>query len=223
MRNNDMNINELNERIITTSNISNLTSFHILIMRFIMFIIILWSCIYIYIDKKGLDITLFCKGKLHDLNLKHEGRFSAFTVWCWALQGIYFFLTLICSINQTLIEFHYKQLFQLPKIIIFITWVTFEISFSMSFLVTIVVTFVLIPSGIKKGINNDGMFKFFPLLFHNANVLFMVLELLTNKLQFSFDHYPFILLFGCSYCIFSWYFFYCRRVFLYFFLDYDGK
>ena len=188
-----------------------------------MLIIISSSCFYIYIDKGGLDISLPTRGVVHDINLKHEGRFTAFTVWCWTLQGIYFFLSLLCSINHLLKEFNYNQIFQLPKIIIFMTRVLFEISFSMSFLVTIIVTFVLIPSGIKKGIKSiDGMFKFFPLLFHNANVLFMVLELLTNKLQFSLDHYPFVLLYGCSYCIFSWYFFNCRKVFMYFFLDFDG-
>lgn len=219
---NDMNIDELNEGIIATSNISYLTSFHVLIMRFIMLIIISWSCLYIYIDSKGLDISLYTRGTVHDINLKHSGRFAAFTVWCWALQGIYFGLSFFCSLNQSLIELNDRPLLQLPKIIIFIAYVVFEISFAMSFLVTIVVTFVLIPSGIKKGINNDGMFKFFPLLFHNANVLFMVLELLTNKLKFSLNHYPFVLLYGCSYCIFSWYFFSCRKVFMYFFLDYDG-
>jgi hypothetical protein len=187
-----------------------------------MFILIFWSCLYIYLDKKGLDISLLTRGKVHDINLKPEGRFTAFTVWCWALQGIYFFFAILSSINHILVEYNQKPIFDIQKEILFITWVTFEISFAMSFLVTIVVTFVLIPSGIKKGINNDGMFKFFPLLFHNANVAFMVYEILTNKLKFSMNHFPFVLLYGCAYSIFSWYFFHCRKVFLYFFLDYDA-
>lgn len=218
----DLNTNELDINMVTHSNSSYLTPTHMFISRVIMFFIISWSCLYIYFDRKGLDISLFTRGKVHDITLKHEGRFTAFTVWCWTLQGVYFFFAIISSINHILVEYHQKPIFEMHNEILFITWVIFEISFSMSFLVTIVVTFVLIPSGIKKGISNDGMFKFFPLLFHNANVAFMVWEILTNKFKFSMNHFPFVLLYGCAYSIFSWYFFYCRKVFLYFFLDYDA-
>lgn len=148
-------------------------------------------------------------------------RFTAFTVWCWFLQGVYFFLSLLCSFNEVLKQYNHQPIYHIPNELLFITWIVFEISFSMSFLVTIVVTFVLIPGGIKKGVSVDGMFKFFPLLFHNANVVFMVYEIFSNKLTFSINHFPFVLLFGCAYSAFSWWFFASRKVFLYFFLDYD--
>jgi len=221
---NDMHINDINVDIIATSNIASISLTSIFISRLIVFLIILWSCITIYVDKKGLDIKLPTRGIIHDVNLKHEGRFTAFTVWCWTLQGIYFFLSIISSINKILVAYNHHPIPIFDnQLLLFITWVIFEISFSMSFLVTIVVTFVLIPGGIKRGINNDGMFKFFPLLFHNANVFFMVTEILTNNMKFSINHFPFVLLYGCAYSMFSWWFFHSRKCFLYFFLDYDGN
>ena len=49
------------------------------------------------------------------------------------------------------------------------------------------------------------MFRWPPLIMHNANVVFMGLELFLNGMRFVAYHVVFVLLFGCAYVVFAWY------------------
>lgn len=74
----------------------------------------------------------------------------------------------------------------------------------MAYLVSVVVTFVLIPGGKQQGLPTANFFKVLPLLMHNANVVFMALELVLNRIPFCAMHFPFVLIYGSAYVIFSW-------------------
>jgi len=101
-----------------------------------------------------------------------------------------------------------------------IIWILFEISFPIAFLVSLVVTYVLIPSGKKSGVPVHVFFHLVPLLMHNANVLFMMIEFNYNSIPFNFHHFTFMLLYALAYVFFSWIWFQYKGIFYYFFLDY---
>ena len=119
--------------------------------------------------------------------------FYAFTVWCWTLQGCYFAMSIAISMGL-------DNLYLAEATLIF-----FELSLSFALLVTVVVSFVLIPGGLKNKHNMSQMFSTRPLLMHNANVLFMTVELVNSKIKFNLKHFPFAILFGLAYVVFSWY------------------
>jgi len=126
-------------------------------------------------------------------------------------------LASLCSYDFLFVRSH------VPPVFFQVTVVIYEISFSMAFLVTIVVTFVLIPFGKAKGAPIDVFFKVPALIMHNMNVIFMVIETITSKLTFHSMHLPYVILFGCSYVVFSWIWYQIKGVFYYFFLDYERE
>ena len=81
-------------------------------------------------------------------------------------------------------------------------------------------TFVLIPFAKSAKLPIDNFFVIVPLLMHNANIIFMALEVVVNEIPFSIWHLPFILLYGTAYCIFSWIWNHYHGYYFYFFLDY---
>jgi hypothetical protein len=139
-----------------------------------------------------------------------------FTVWCWSLQGIYFAAAVYLGLAHIL---HWS----VHPVVLTATPILYEISFATAYLVTFLVTYVLIPGTIRRGVNPTTFFKFFPLLMHNANALFMMTELLLNDIPFRFSHFPYIVFFGQAYVIFSWHVYRRIGVFYYFFLDYELK
>ncbi|KAI8893760.1 hypothetical protein BC833DRAFT_607341 [Globomyces pollinis-pini] len=136
--------------------------------------------------------------------------FATFTVWSWNLQGIYFLSTLYLHLNN-----------QPSSIIIQTTAILFEVCFAVAMLVTIVVTFILIPVGMKRGQNVQGMFKPQSLIMHNLNMIFMVMELIWNQIQIDLTHLPFVILYGLTYVVFAWIYANIRGYFFYFFLNYN--
>lgn len=104
-----------------------------------------------------------------------------------------------------------------------IAWISYEISFPISFLVSMVVTYVLIPTAKKSELPVHAFFKPLPLIMHNANVLFMSIEFMTNQLPFNFWHFPFLVFYGMIYIVFSWIWHHYRGIYYYFFLDYERK
>lgn len=107
-----------------------------------------------------------------------------------------------------------------PQWLLNATWVLFEIGFPMSFVVSSMVSFVLIPFAKKAGLPTDNFYILVPLLMHNANILFMAIELVVNRVPFAIWHFPFILLYGTSYAVFSWVWNHYHGYYFYFFLDY---
>jgi hypothetical protein len=105
----------------------------------------------------------------------------------------------------------------------FVTWVLFEVSFPVGFVVSSIVTFVLIPHAKRTDMPTDNFFVIIPILMHNVNIVFMALEIIVNRIPFSLWHFPFILLYGICYGVFSWVFYHYYGFYHYFFLNYDRK
>eukprot|EP01038_Epipyxis_sp_PR26KG_P004484 gene4484-6338_t len=105
--------------------------------------------------------------------------------------------------------------------ILTIGWILFEVSYAMALLVSTVVNFVLIPETLKNKASVAHFFTPLGILMHNANVIFMTFELVVGRVPFSTWHFPFILLYGSSYAVFSWIWNYYKDVFYYFFMDYN--
>lgn len=138
------------------------------------------------------------------------------------MQGLYFSLTAYCS------YVYYMQQrgdsnSQLPSpssTMLCVCWVLFEVCFSIAYIVSTIVSFVLIPTAKRNNMPTANFFRPMPLLMHNCNVLFMVIELLINKFSFSGWHFPFMLFFGMAYSMFSWVWHFHHGFYYYFFLDY---
>jgi hypothetical protein len=167
------------------------------------------------------------------MSFNNTERFTAFTVWAWVVQAVYFAAVVLLHLER----FSYERRKQADghgdkktqvaasstyrTVLCRVSWVAFEVAFAMALLVSVVVTYVLIPGMKMKGIPRDVFFQFFPLLFHNANIVFMGVEILLNKIPFSLWHFPFIVILGLLYVVFSWYWVEVSGVFYYFFLDYS--
>ena len=189
------------------------SSQHLAMIR-VSFAAVIFSTLYAAInDTKGLEITVsLSSGGFKSVNLKRFERLSTFTMWCWTLQGVYFLMTSLSPVfpPDTLESIHVHR----------ICWVLFEINFALAYMVTFLVTFVLIPGAISKKIPHK-FFDLTPILCHNANALFMGVEISLNQLSMPFSHIAFIQLFGLTYVIFAWKLHQSKGIFYYFFLDYD--
>jgi hypothetical protein len=110
-----------------------------------------------------------------------------------------------------------------PEAILHITRILFEISFPVAFMVSTVVTFVLIPHAKRAKLPLDSFFVLIPLLMHNANIVFMALEIIINKIPFAVWHFPFVVLYGASYAVFSWFWKHYKGYYFYYFMDYTRE
>jgi hypothetical protein len=142
-----------------------------------------------------------------------------FTVWSWILQGFYFVGVTICS-GIDLTSGSDQNIFTVDRVILNTIKVCYEISFPVAFIVSLIVSFILIPAAKRLTGSVDSFFAPMALLFHNANVVFMVFEMIFNKIPLHLWHLPFILIYGMSYSIFAWYWHWKRGFYYYFFLDY---
>lgn len=212
----DLGFTTLELTDITTSEF--VSSNVLLLIRFIFALVINGSLFHIVTDKNALEITVsLSTGGLKTVKLLGFDRLSTFTLWCWTLQGVYF--TLACCCSLSLSPSSLSSSFP-ETLLLNVTWVLFEISLALAYLVTFLVTFVLIPAAEAKEIPH----KFFtpmPVLCHNANAVFMAVDLLLNRLPMPFPHIAFIQLFGLAYVLFAWRLHAKRGIFFYFFLDYD--
>jgi hypothetical protein len=110
-----------------------------------------------------------------------------------------------------------------PEIVLQATRILFEISFPVAFMVSTVVTYVLIPHAKKAKMPLDNFFVLVPLLMHNANIVFMATEIIINKIPFAIWHFPFVVLYGASYAVFSWFWKYYKGYYFYYFMDYTRE
>lgn len=195
---------------------SSLSPQYLLYCRACFLVVALYLGIFVYFDKP-LNLTCHFEGQTKKVIIQGPERFATFTLWCWTIQIIYFFFATLTSI-----DFLFKSSF-MSQLLLRATWVLYELCFSTAYLVTVVVTFVLIPGGKAKGIPVDVFFKTAALCIHNLNVIFILTETLLNKLEFEWSHFPFIILFGCAYVMFSWFWIYTKGYVFYFFLDYTRK
>lgn len=151
-------------------------------------------------------------------NVTGLARFTTFTSWCWSMQGVYFCISAYCSAAHL----YPGRLSPPPPAVHAATWVLYEVCLATSILVTVVVTFVLIPTA-KRTDGHKQFFTWEPLLMHNANIAFMIAELLLTAIPVHPVHFSFAAILGVSYVIFSWFWFWSTGVFYYFFLDFRRK
>jgi len=213
---NDLEMTKVSIDSVATSRF--LSPLHFGLLRSLLALSIWSTCLYMLCDKEGLTLNILMRdGSTKVTKLLYAERFTPFTVWCWLLQGVYFTTASYLSFKQ-----HYapKECLELSPLVAQGTWILFEVSFSVAFLVSAVVTYVLIPTTVKRGLPLDTFYKFLPVLFHNANVAYMALELVLNNLAFSPHHFIFVILYGVAYVLFAWFWFQVKGVFYYFFLDY---
>ena len=179
---------------------------------------IIWSLnAFLLFDSGGLKLDVQMRdGTNKKVFLKHGERFTPFTVWCWVCQGLYFGLAVLLSLSHE----GYVDLKQYTPLVSSTAHILFEISFATAFLVSAVVTYVLIPATIKRKLPLDNFFMPLPKIMHNANVVFISMELILNKIDFNFSHHPYLLFYAMAYVVFAWAWFEVKGLFYYFFLDY---
>ena len=125
---------------------------------------------------------------------------SFFTVQSWLLQLFFLSGATICSY----LDLHPGLAMDLGTALPTALWMAYEVSFAVAILVSSIVKYVLIPTVLANGESVDSFFIPCDLLMHNANVLFMALELLFNDLPFRLAHFPLAALWGLNYVVFSW-------------------
>lgn len=185
-----------------------------------------WRAMYfIATDTKGFTVYILMQDDtIKKLLIKHLERFTVFTVWCWSIIGVYFFLVLCVTVQH--FRFSSSPLYEtsiVSPLLLQFTWIVFEVAYTCALLVTLMVTFVILPNMHRKHIPTHPMFTYTPLLTHNANVIFMTAELFLNKLSFHPSHVLFVIIFALAYVLFAWYWYYVTGVFYYIFLDYNSS
>ena len=168
----------------------------------------LWS---VYTDKTGLTLRY---GEA-EVVLCRFARWTTFTVWCFTLLLAYFACATVCS-GARLFGFDER----VPVSLVPLTLVLFEVSYPLSILVTVIVTFGSIPTALRNGYALSRLFRWRPQVMHNGNVLMMQLAMLTAPPPVMLAHFPYAVLCGCAYALFSWVWFWRTGVFYYYFLDY---
>jgi hypothetical protein len=145
------------------------------------------------------------------------GRLATFTVWCWTLQGVYFALASYCFFLLPPSSAPEHNDFSLLAAV---ALVLFETNLATSILVTVVVSFVLFPHAMKSSVDTNYNLLCRPaaLMMHNANVIFMVGELLLTGMPVYLSHFAFGVLLGCAYVVFAWVWYARVGMFFYFFL-----
>lgn len=144
---------------------------------------------------------------------------GTFTVWCWTLEGVYFVLSGVASLSDACRS---RENCVHSTVCANFLWVFFQVMFSYSWLVFLVVWLVLLPSSYIINGTDGGILSFVALSMHNANVLFMLIEMRLNRMNFVKTHLVFTLYYGCSYVAFSWLWYLRYNYFFYFFIDWTS-
>ena len=200
-----------------------MTDVQLLAIRFILMFFVLGIVYHMVSDKNGFKVRLANPaGELITFRQYGWQRITAFTTWCWTLQGVYFALVS----GLTILKNWFPQVLDNSSfckdnmwLIVRIVWSMYEVSFAMAFMVTVVVTFVLIPVAEKKGLPHDNFYVFFTICMHNFNTAFMVFELFFNRMPIALEHTILCFYWGYAYVFFSRYWYKMHGYFYYFFLD----
>lgn len=198
------------------SKIEFVSVYEMFVLRLILGLTLWFSSLWAVLEPNGLRLTLEVRGKKKQCILRNHRRFTTYTMWCWAILGVYMLVAVLCSYAA-----FPDSALQLPHQLLEITPILFEVSFAMSYLVTIIVSFILIPGREKSGLPTDVFFHPLAILAHNYNVFVMMIEVCLNRVTIQLRHLPYVVLFGVAYICFSWVWFELTGVFYYFFLDYE--
>jgi len=184
----------------------------LLLLRLLTFALVVFSLQSSLRDRTPHKFTsvVWPGSKLQPVSMMVQGfaRLSTFTVQCWVLQGVYFGLASGITMWQML---------GLPSdgrvawLVAATSWFAFEVSLPCAILTTAIVTFVLVPmrARAKDWTTIRLLLLWRPQLMHNANLVFMVNELLFGSISARDEHFWIVLLWGLHYVLVSW--FWLRR------------
>lgn len=143
--------------------------------------------------------------------------FSFCTIWTWCGMSLYF-------LQVAVVTAWYQLSGSAPSpAYAAVLWVWFEVMYMMAWLVFFAVWLALIPAAHYCGHKESVTELLSPMVLylHNANVLFMQVELMLSDWTMQPKHVIFCLYFGIAYIIFNWWVHYKVNFWIYFFLDYD--
>jgi hypothetical protein len=205
--------------LVASSGIQGVDNFHLGLIRLLMASVVWYVNIRIITDKEmiTLSILLPAEERSIEVHLAGPDRFATFTIWSWTLLGIYLTLASLYSLTSS----NPQSFVQQSDTLAYITSILFEISMPMAFLVSYIVTYVIIPSMAKSGLNLNPLYSTTALLSHNANIIFVAIEMILNRVAVNELHFPFIIFYACAYVAFAWVWYRYRGFFFYFFLDYN--
>jgi len=138
-------------------------------------------------------------------------RWSTFTAWSNSSCAIFFCCAAALGWSPT----------PPPMGLCVATQILWELMFPLGFFVNIVVSFVLIPQ-IKKMRDWQKLKRILrpkPQLLHNGLALAGAVEAMLATPPLLLAHFPVLVLFGCMYIVFAWYWFFKCGIFHYMFLD----
>lgn len=147
--------------------------------------------------------------------------FASFTLWCWNLTGLYFFVAASASMLQARAQVYHD--FVLVKLLCCFAWILFEVAYTCALFVCLMVWFVLLPMLYFQTGSVHALVTPFPLIFHNATILMMTVETMNNRFCMNRAHLLFVLYFAAAYVVFSWAFFERTGIFFYTFIDYRSS
>lgn len=144
-----------------------------------------------------------------------EALWATYTLWSWIVMGLYFAVAGTVGAVMACSRAADKR----AGILGCILWVTFQLLFSVALLVFIIVWLVLFPLAFVTTGGSAGLLDWKALSMHNLNVVFICAEMRVNRLNFMPTHCIFMLLYGCAYVVFSWFWYWYAGMYVYFFLD----
>lgn len=171
---------------------------------------------------ESITIDIVVSGKDKPLSVKLNGyeRFATFTLWNWTILGFYFILAAGFSFSKS---FQSLAWIQKSDLLADIAIVIFEIGFSLSYLVSYCVTYLIIPGMKKRKVSLKHILSPKAIACHNANILFVAIDMVIGRNTISPWHFVFIILWTALYVLFAWIWNHYKGYFFYDFLDYNRK
>ena len=181
---------------------------------------IIWSCITFAVNSGPITLKLqyMPQSKLmsmHDgktqVDLVGLKRQSPFTGQSFILLGLYFTLA-GCASALGACDGRMRVLLAC----------LFSTIYPVHLLISAIVTYILIPMGLRRAPDGKltvalGMHT--ALIAHNANMAFVSIELALSRQQVLAELFPFAILWGVYFVLFSWYWARKHRLFYYLFID----
>lgn len=181
--------------------------------RLVVTLISFYTLAVIYLDNHPFEVRYFGS----TFHLVRAGRWSTFTVQNFTLITLYFSMVSLLSLSQ-FFGWPLSDKLALGAVLLF------RIIYPLAILVTAVVTFVLYPAAVQLGMEPqiERMFQWPALVMHNANVVFLLIEMILFAPGDFFTDHRLIcmpILYGIFYGLFACFWFWKTGVFYYFFLD----
>eukprot|EP00930_Biecheleria_cincta_P059648 TRINITY_DN45360_c0_g1_i1.p1 TRINITY_DN45360_c0_g1~~TRINITY_DN45360_c0_g1_i1.p1 ORF type:complete len:358 (+),score=29.98 TRINITY_DN45360_c0_g1_i1:158-1231(+) len=153
-----------------------------------------------------------------DAKFNSSASFASFTLWCWNLIGLYFLIAASASMLQA--SACVRDDLGVVRLLCCLTWVLFQVAYTCALFVFFMVWLVLVPQLYVHTGSVHALVTPFPLIFHNANILMLAVEGMSNRFRMCRTHVLFVLYFAAAYVIFSWVWFERHGLFFYDFIDY---